>query len=867
MKLHIRYICLVVVVALFFTGCSRKKNSFISRNFHAVTTEYNTLYNGGVALDQGQQTLISSFNDNYWDVLPIERIAFTDDISLSLGDENRDPNFLKAEEKAIKAIQRHSMKIDGQENNPQIDEAFILLGKARYYDQRFVPALEAFNYILAYYPKSNNIVQAKIWKEKANIRLENNEVAIENLLKIFRVEDKIKAQDQADAYAILAQAYLNLKHKDTALTYIKQATELTRKNEERGRYNFIKGQLYNNLGFKDSANFAFDEVIALNRKIPRKYLINAHLEKARNFDYENGDTLVLFELLEELQENRENRPFLDKIYYAKAEFYMKTNQVDSALANYNKSLRQQSTDSYLNSRDYLALAEYNFEEAKYQIAGSYYDSVMGQLNDRTREFRLIRKKRENLTDVIKYENLSQRDDSIMRLVRLSEDEQRAFFEDYIAKIKEKEVQDSIARVDEIRNNEFYKSNKKKGTAFGNTNASNSFSSRSGSNSQAQVGEFYFYNKTAVALGRQAFQRRWGKRGSEDGWRISARQNIPLNSSTLPLSLSEDAVEDTSLTVDDYIAQIPKEEKEIDSLKRERDFAYFQLGLIYKEKFKEYPLASDRLEKLLTYTPEERLILPAKYNLYQIYNEMDASAKANTYMTDITTNYPDSRYASILLNPEKELEQDAASPEAIYNGLFKEFQNQNYGSLLTSLDQRIDQFYGDPFLPKFELLKATTLGRYKGYEAYKTALNYVALTYPRSDEGKKAQDILAGAIPSMKFNGFDDEAVSVSWKILYTFDNSDIENATTLREQLDAAFEKLGFTNFVTSYDIYDDKQSLVVIHYLDSKSQAGGLVELLAVNKEIEAPITMANTIIASENYKIVQLHKNLATYKEQEAK
>jgi hypothetical protein len=34
-----------------------------------------------------------------------------------------------------------------EEKNFQIDEAYLLLGKARYYDQRFIPALDAFNYI------------------------------------------------------------------------------------------------------------------------------------------------------------------------------------------------------------------------------------------------------------------------------------------------------------------------------------------------------------------------------------------------------------------------------------------------------------------------------------------------------------------------------------------------------------------------------------------------------------------------------------------------------------------------------------------------------------------------------------------------
>lgn len=841
MKYFTKYTFCILLAALVLTSCSRKKDSFINRNYHAVTTEYNTLFNGEVALDQGKEALISSFNDNYWDILPIERIAFTDEISL--GEENRDPNFLKAEEKAIKAIQKHSMKLDGEERNPQIDEAFMLLGKARYYDKKFVPALEAFNYVLAYYPKSNTIAQAKIWKEKTNIRLENNTIAVENLLRIFEVEDDLKDQDLADAYAILSQAYLNLEHKDTALVYIKEATRLTRKNEEKGRYNYIKGQLYNSLNYKDSANMAFTEVINLNRKIPRKYWINAHLAVANNHDYETEDDLILLEKLEKLEKNRENRPYLDKIYYAKAEHYMKTEQVDSALANYNKSLRQNSADTYLSSRDYLALADYNFDAAAYQVAGAYYDSVMELLDERSRELRLIKKKRENLTDVILYEELAERNDSIVTLAQLPEAEQRKYFEDYIAALKEKAAQDSLKQKQDIRNNEFFKSN----TAFGD---------RSGGE---KIGEFYFYNTTAAAQGKQTFVRRWGNRKLGDGWRLSARQSVPLNGNSLP-SLGEPIEEDLSrLGVEDLMALVPREEKVVDSIIKERDFAYFQLGLIYKEKFKEYPLAAGKLEKLLSFSPEERLILPAKYNLHQVYKEMDALAKADAYKADITANHPDSRYAAILNNPNEALEEDAEAPEVIYRGLYKEFSNQNYGTLLTQLDARIEQFYGDSYLPKFELLKATVLGRYEGYESYKTALNYVALTYPRSEEGKKAQELLQTALPSMRFTTFDDAAISINWKIVYPMNASDQLGAEALEKKIKDGFERLEYTNYGTSIDVYTKEKSFVVVHYLSSEAGAEGLEQVLRLNPEIG--ITKTPLIIASENYKIIQLHKNLEAY------
>jgi tetratricopeptide (TPR) repeat protein len=260
------------------------------------------------------------------------------DEEIILPGQSKNEDFNRAEEKAVKAIQKHSMNIDGKEKNPQIDEAYLLLGKARYFDQRFVPSLEAFNYILYKYPASDKINQAKIWREKANIRLENDELAIKNLKRLLKQED-LEGQDLADATAILAQAYLNTKVIDTAITLLETASNATKSNDERGRYRFIQGQLYNELGYKDSANIAFDRVIELNRRTPRIYMISAHIEKVKNFGYENGDTFALWEFLTELEENRENRPFLDKIYHQIGQFHLQRKSDSLAVVYYNKSLR------------------------------------------------------------------------------------------------------------------------------------------------------------------------------------------------------------------------------------------------------------------------------------------------------------------------------------------------------------------------------------------------------------------------------------------------------------------------------------------------------------------------------------------------
>jgi len=432
LKIALKPILSAVIVTLLLVGCSRKKDSFINRNFHAVTAEYNTLFNGYEALEQGRNSLNATYRDNYWTILPVERMQIEEEVVLP--GQSKNAEFTKAEEKAVKAIQKHSMNIQGKEKNPQMDEAYLLLGKSRYFDQRFIPALEAFNYILYKYPASDKINQAKVWREKTNMRLDNSELAIINLKLLLEQED-LEGQDLADATSILAQAYINTKSLDSALTQIATAAKATKRDNEKGRYFFIKGQLYNALNKSDSANLAFDNVIDLNRKIPRKYLINAYLEKAKNFNYSSGDKLAFTEHLTDLEKNRENRPFLDHIFYQKAKYYQTIGNDSLAQVYYNKSLRENSLDNILVATNYETLGDLSFDANLYKDAGAYYDSTMTSMVENSKPFRIIKRKRENLDDVIYYEGIAEVNDSILNLVSLSQTERLQYFQDYTAKLK------------------------------------------------------------------------------------------------------------------------------------------------------------------------------------------------------------------------------------------------------------------------------------------------------------------------------------------------------------------------------------------------------------------------------------------------
>src|SRR5690606_31653811 len=67
-------IIFTLLALAFVVGCSTRKNKWLNRNFHAMGTYYNILYNGNLALEQGKQTLAQDYFDDYWSILPVERM-------------------------------------------------------------------------------------------------------------------------------------------------------------------------------------------------------------------------------------------------------------------------------------------------------------------------------------------------------------------------------------------------------------------------------------------------------------------------------------------------------------------------------------------------------------------------------------------------------------------------------------------------------------------------------------------------------------------------------------------------------------------------------------------------------------------------
>lgn len=835
MKTHLtKYISLLAVIVL-VVACSTKKSTMLSRGFHATTTKYNVLYNGQLAYDKGLDALKLKFHDDFNSILTVERMQPEKDAVFV--EQERDPNFQRAEDKAIKASQLHSIYVSGTEHNPQMDEVYMLLGKARYHDNRYVPALEAFNYILLKYADSDRIYDAKVWREKTNLRLEYHNLAIKNLKKLLK-EENLKGQIRSEALATLAQGYIYANALDSAKVPLTEAIDLAESLDEKARYTFILGQLNSKTDNKTEAIANFQKIINYNHKVPRAYLINAYAGKFSNQDIKTVDTLVFLKEYKSLLKDRENRAYQDIIYHQMGSLYNSYGVSNKAIENYNKSLSKITDNEILRVSNYKNLAEIYYNQKIYEMAGQYYDSAMVNMNPSTREFLAIKHKRNNLIDIVKYEAVVKENDSILHLVNLSPEARKTQIDQFIA---ERKIADAKKEAREKAANTKVSANASSAGLTGNSS-------------------FYFYSQNTVANAKQDFKKKWGERTLTDNWRLKSLSTGSMASNEM--DETQDAatnspeenvsIEDMRYNPDFFLAQIPTEDEQIKKLKTSRDNAYYQLGLIYSDRLQEYQIAANRLEKLLTLNPNVELIEPTKYHLYKIYLQLNPE-KAALVLNDLQTNHPNSQYTKVILNPNAKLEIEN-SPVQEYDRIHGMYAHGAYYEVLEALEIQIPGIIGDAIISKYELLKALTIGRLNGLEEYEKALKYVLLTYPNSKEGKEADRILNKDLPKLQQMTFKND-LTKNIKMIYEVDYPLNAEATELRNKLQRYANDRAHTGIKFSSDMYSKTKMFLVLHGVKSGNIAKSAQMYLEISSDYG--ITKSPVLISSEDYGVVLIKKN----------
>ena len=822
MKNSCRLFISFILISVLLSACATEKNRFVNRQYHFITTKYNVLFNGKEAFAIGTSILDQVYDDNFFEILLVEPIAINGE---NIDNTTIIPGFAKAEEKAVKAIQKHSMNIKGVQRNGKIDEAYLLLGKARYYDRRFFPALEAFNYLLENYADPKTYVEGRIWREKTNLRLKNEELAIKNL-RSLALNLNPNGKFHSPANSTIAQAFINTKQLDSALFYIKRAAVTAKSKAKKGRFLFITGQLFESLQKIDSAAWAYSEVVNLKRKSPRKYWINAEIKRLQ-IRYQRDSISPIPEFLK-LDSNYENKPFEHWIKRAMAQYYLKQSQDSLGRYYLVQSNRSEFIDFPTGKANYRDLVDYHFNNGEYPSAGAYLDSLIALYPEGTSDRKRTQRERDNLNGVIKYERIVATTDSLLYLTSLSDSAQTKYFEDFI---KQKELK-ALAAVKEEEKGAF------------------SFLSRSKASNQ-----FYFNNPTLVILGQQKFQSSWGNRPNVDNWRIAAGLSNLRNTQDQTVTASSEE-EIFVQTPESYVASLPSTEKEKDSIKSLNDNSYLQLGMIYKENFQNLVLARNRLEHLIDQNPPPEIMAPALYHLYKTYEDT-FPVLANIYFDRIVKDYPETAYGKMLSNPEGFKLSEIDSPEGIYESILEDYLSGDFSSFKEKIEASSILLGSTNFAPKLELLMANMEGRLKGIPEWEAALNKIQSKYPETPEAIKAAEMIAQISRPDFIN--KKNKIYKNYKWIFKYNTKDSLSLNLTKTNLQAELERNPKANWFFSQDRFDEDHIFLVLHGIRDRRDLNVWKEnFIPENKEI---LTANNFVILSSQYQKLLKDKNLTPY------
>ena len=903
-KHHIPYLigkgwAVVLLASLLLSACATRKDRFINRQWHGLNTKYNVVFNGELAFENAWQNLQNGYEENFWEPLPIERFVISD--QASEGFPAQESPFSLAEEKAVKAIKTHGMTIKGEEKNAQMVAAYSLLGRARYFDQRFVPALEAFNYIIRRYPASNKLNEVRIWKEKTNIRLGNEEVALENIKRLLKYR-KLKGQSLANAYAVRAQAYLSFNAIDSASWDLKRALQHTKKPIEKARYAYILGQMYQSQQRADSALWAYERVVALNRRIPRVFLVQARLQrlylkaKAGNTDKE------AIEALTKMEKNWENKPFLDRILYEKSQLLAARGQDSLAIVYAEKSLKASKQDPIRNAENFRLIAAIHFEKAAYEKAFSYYDSLSQNLMETSIDYRRTLKKMASLKQLALFYKQAVVSDSLLALAALEPAQQQIFVSGFIKSAQEKDSLTAIkhTQITDFKTLSEYEILKAKLSVSPQTPKRSEETeaieeavaipvAANVSNLIGSTSSFYFYNPQAVANGKLAFASQWGNRALADNWRWLVSPKTPENSTPVPpknlaTNLAKNSAgkktQDTSeapsaggankgLTIAtaaqwaalelEFLAAIPSTKTAIDSLHVFGERAYFQLGTLYADTFNRPDLTVESLLPLYNKPPMSEDIAAVSFALYKAYERL-GSYEAEVFKSSILKNFPETEYAALITNPGLLTERQQQF-EARYDSLYKKYIDQNFTPVMAGTTQMLSTLLEDAKAAQVALLQANTIGRLYGYPAYKSALKALLVKYPNTPIAatvEKRLETLEAQAPTANFSvpqGLD------RWYVALLFS----ENYIAAEHQAYLATFSKNFPAYSIQREVFAPGKTFYLVSGFENKLRAAAFAENNFFN---ENPLPdQAIFVILGTHYKTLQLFKNLKAYNDFVAK
>ena len=705
---HNLKVILFILCACILYSCGAQKDTASSRSMQNLSARYNYIYNSKVILSNHQQELAETQIDNYDQLLPLYLGPEVDiaqaNVSLSL----------KPMEDVIKKAQ--TIILDKSYSN-YIDDAYILLGKANFYNGSYFNAAEYLDYAAkTYRNNTGSFLEALNWKARSLMQLKRIQEANKVLDSLEYIMPEVKKQAAlADPLATLAQMCIYLENDTAAISYLKDAIKACNNRQDRARWTYVLAQLYEKLKDYQNALLSYRKVIKSNA--PYEMHFNANLSRIKVRALQNGgQTNMQKELLALLKDDK-NFDYIDQVYFQIAETYAAGEAYQQAEDYYNRSIRHSTVNNYQKGLSYLRIADLNFKQLRnYLKAKSYYDSTVNALPKNYPGYDLIVKKNQNLQYLTDRYQIISVEDTLQSIAKLPEAARAA------------KIQAMLTPPESQNTNTI-------GATSGNPI---NYATNAGNNRNQPQNSFYFSNPTAIGMGFSDFKRKWGNRKLENNWRQSIRTSTQETTQELANTIGDlnqtatmtgAAMIDKDALGKKYSDNLPITPEMLTRSNQKIIDAYYEIASFYLQELNDYQEAQEVYQTLLRRFPDNNHLAAVYYSLYLINKTADP-ATSNTYKGKLLTEFASSPYARIILDPTFSIKQSELemSVNRQYNELFDQYTKKDFTGVIQQVNTVNQNNPANYLSPQFAYLKAIAIGRTSNVDSLLNAFNNITAQF-------------------------------------------------------------------------------------------------------------------------------------------
>lgn len=749
MKRHIIYILLLCAYATMHTACSTQKNTWASRSFHQTKTKYNIYYNGNISFAEGEDAIREANEDDYSTVLNLYPVSNHEAAKAATSQMDR------TIEKCRKCIKLHSIKarpkvnqekrrkdpeykawLEQEEFNNQMGKAWLLLGKAEFHKGDFLGSISTFNYIARHYAYDKDIVaQCQLWSARAYAELGWLYEA-EDVLRKVQVDHLSK--NSAPLYsAVNADILLKTKQYDAAIPFVKIAVKNEDRRDNRPRFYYVLGQLYQMQGDKSAARNAYKRVLDLQPDNEMEF--NARLQQSQLED----DIQKSINILQKMAQLDKHKNRLDQIYGTIGDIYLEHEDTTKALEYYEKGI-ESSTENGINKAVVLVNAgDIYYKQRDYVKASPCYKEATQILSVENEQYARIQRRSETLDELVVEHNIVVLQDSLQRLAALSEEEQMKVVEKIIADLiqAEKDEAERLAQAERAAEND------------NGPRSVNTQNMLGGGGS----GAWYFYNPQLMRSGKQTFRTQWGNRILEDNWRRLSKASTSSSFMATEEEIPEDSIanEETiskaeqTAEIDDhkpafYLQQIPKTAEDIERSNQQIADALYNMVYIYRDRVGDQALSDATFQEYCRRFPTNERLVELYYMQYLTALKHQNNADAEQYRKAINQQFPESKEATIVSQPDyfERLKKMSAEQDSLYENTYYNYQDNNFAAVKANKQYAEEHYPLTPLMPRFLFLNAIAVAKTEGQEAFTQELQDMVTRYPDNELTAMAKDMIA-----------------------------------------------------------------------------------------------------------------------------